>query len=129
MKPLVRQSGLTLLEVMVALFIFAVTGTAIMKAASEHLNGVGQIEEVAVATWVANNRLNEILMERPWPLKNNQKGQQDMAGRTWYWTQVVKATNNSDFKAVEISVSLKESRADNITTVVAYLAKPSEATQ
>ena len=129
MKPLVRQSGLTLLEVMVALFIFAVTGTAIMKAASEHLNGVGQIEEVAVATWVANNRLNEILMERPWPLKNNQKGQQDMAGRTWYWTQVVKATNNSDFKAVEISVSLKESRADNITTVVAYLAKPSEVTQ
>lgn len=129
MKSLVRQSGLTLLEVMVALFIFAVTGTAIMKAASEHLNGVGQIEEVAVATWVANNRLNEILMERPWPLKNNQKGQQDMAGRTWYWTQVVKATNDSDFKAVEISVSLKESRADNITTVVAYLAKPSEATQ
>lgn len=129
MKPLVRQSGLTLLEVMVALFIFAVTGTAIMKAASEHLNGVGQIEEVAVATWVANNRLNDILMERTWPLKNNQKGQQDMAGRTWYWTQVVKATNDSDFKAVEISVSLKESRADNITTVVAYLAKPSEATQ
>ena len=129
MKPLVRQSGLTLLEVMVALFIFAVTGTAIMKAASEHLNGVGQIEEVAVATWVANNRLNEILMERPWPLKNNQKGQQDMAGRTWYWTQVVKATNDSDFKAVEISVSLKESRTDNITTVVAYLAKPSEVTQ
>ncbi|MEC8227537.1 MAG: type II secretion system minor pseudopilin GspI [Pseudomonadota bacterium] len=129
MKPLVRQSGLTLLEVMVALFIFAVTGTAIMKAASEHLNGVGQIEEVAVATWVANNRLNDILMERPWPLKNNQKGQQDMAGRTWYWTQVVKATNDSDFKAVEISVSLKESRADNITTVVAYLAKPSEVTQ
>lgn len=129
MKSLVRQSGLTLLEVMVALFIFAVTGTAIMKAASEHLNGVGQIEEVAVATWVANNRLNEIMMERPWPLKNNQKGQQDMAGRTWYWTQVVKATNDSDFKAVEISVSLKESRADNITTVVAYLAKPSEATQ
>lgn len=129
MKSLTRQSGLTLLEVMVALFIFAVTGTAIMKAASEHLNGVGQIEEVAVATWVANNRLNDILMERPWPLKNNQKGQQDMAGRTWYWTQVVKATNDSDFKAVEISVSLKESRADNITTVVAYLAKPSEITQ
>lgn len=129
MKPLLRQSGLTLLEVMVALFIFAVTGTAIMKAASEHLNGVGQIEEVAVATWVANNRLNEIMMERPWPLKNNQKGQQDMAGRTWYWTQVVKATNDSDFKAVEISVSLNESRAGNITTVVAYLAKPSEASQ
>ncbi|TPV59293.1 type II secretion system protein GspI [Aestuariibacter sp. GS-14] len=113
---------------MVALFIFAVTGTAIMKAASEHLNGVGQIEEVAIATWVANNHINELLLERSWPLKNNQKGQQDMAGRTWYWTQVVKATNDSDFKAVEVSVSLKEQRTDNITTVVVYLAKPAEVT-
>ena len=39
-----KQQGMTLLEVMVALFIFAMTGGAIMKAASEHLNGVGQIE-------------------------------------------------------------------------------------
>ena len=128
MRVITRQSGLTLLEVMVALFIFAVTGTAIMKAASEHLNGVGQIEEVAIATWVANNHINELLLERSWPLKNNQKGQQDMAGRTWYWTQVVKATNDSDFKAVEVSVSLKEQRTDNITTVVVYLAKPAEVT-
>ena len=45
-----RQRGMTLLEVMVALFIFAMTGGAIMKAASEHLNGVGQIEEITIAT-------------------------------------------------------------------------------
>ncbi|MEC7699544.1 MAG: prepilin-type N-terminal cleavage/methylation domain-containing protein, partial [Pseudomonadota bacterium] len=32
------QSGLTLLEVMVALLIFALTGTAVLKAAGEHLS-------------------------------------------------------------------------------------------
>ena len=50
-------SGMTLLEVLVALFIFALTGTAIMKAASDHLTGVGQIEDITFATWVANNHL------------------------------------------------------------------------
>ncbi|MEP2652947.1 MAG: type II secretion system minor pseudopilin GspI, partial [Paraglaciecola sp.] len=50
------SSGMTLLEVMVALLIFALTATAIMKAASEHLTTVSQIEDITFATWVANNR-------------------------------------------------------------------------
>ena len=121
-----KQRGMTLLEVMVALFIFAMTGTAIMKAASEHLNGVGQIEEITIATWVANNQLNDIQLARPWPLKNNLKGKAEMADRTWHWKQVVKETGDSDFKAVEISVSLDADFRDTITTVVAYFAKPAE---
>lgn len=120
------QQGMTLLEVMVALFIFAMTGGAIMKAASEHLNGVGQIEEITIATWVANNHLNEIELERPWPIKNNQKGSAEMAERTWYWKQVVKDTGDSNFKAVEVTVSLDEDFSDTITTVVTYFAKPAE---
>lgn len=118
--------GMTLLEVMIALFIFAMTGGAIMKAASEHLNGVGQIEEVAIATWVANNRLNMLQLERPWPIKNNQKGQTEMAERTWYWVQKVKDTADADFKSVEITVSLDSKSQDSITTVVSYFAKPVE---
>jgi general secretion pathway protein I len=80
-------SGMTLLEVLVALFIFALTGTAIMKAASDHLTGVGQIEEITFATWVANNRLTQLHIDNTWPIKNNQKGEQEMAGRKWYWQQ------------------------------------------
>ena len=120
----IRQQGMTLLEVMVALFIFAMTGGAILKAASEHLSGVGQIEEITIATWVANNRLNELQLARSWPLKNNFKGSTDMADRTWYWQQVVKDTADSDFKSVEVSVSLNQDNSDSITTVVTYFAKP-----
>ncbi|NVK55865.1 MAG: type II secretion system minor pseudopilin GspI [Alteromonadaceae bacterium] len=117
---------MTLLEVMVALFIFAMTGGAIMKAASEHLSSLGQIEEITIATWVADNHLNQMQLEKPWPIKNNVKGQTDMAERTWYWQQVVKDTGDSEFKAVEISVSLSPDRSDTITTVVTYFAKPAE---
>lgn len=120
------QSGMTLLEVMVALFIFAMTGGAIMKATSEHLNGVAQIEEVTIATWVANNQLSTLQLERPWPIKNNRKGRVEMADRQWYWQQKVSNTEDSEFKSVEISVSLDPAYGDTITSVVAYFAKPSE---
>lgn len=49
-----------------------------------------------------------------------------MVGCIWYWIQVVKVINDSDFKVVEISVSLKESCVDNIIIVVVYFVKLSE---
>ncbi len=118
--------GMTLLEVMVALLIFAITGTAVMKAASEHLFGVGQIEEITFATWVANNRLNAMQREDTWPPKNNLKGQQQMADRMWYWQQKVIKTNDEDLRAIEVSVGLDEDYANSLTTVTTYVAKPSQ---
>lgn len=118
--------GMTLLEVMVALLIFAITGTAVMKAASEHLFGVGQIEEITFATWVANNRLNVMQREDTWPPKNNLKGEQKMADHTWYWQQRVVKTNDDDLRAIEISVGLDEDYSHSLTSVTTYVAKPSQ---
>ena len=90
-----NQKGMTLLEVMVALLIFALTGTAILKAAGDHLNNVGQIEAVTFASYVASNRLNQLQLDDTWPPKNNLKGSMEMADRTWYWQQKVTKTIDS----------------------------------
>jgi general secretion pathway protein I len=116
--------GMTLLEVMVAMVIFAITATAILKATGEHLNSVGQIEEITFASYVANNRLTEAHLESSWPPKNKQKGSQEMAGRTWYWQQQILTTSDKDFRAIEVSVSLDPEHGSSITTVTSYLAKP-----
>jgi general secretion pathway protein I len=120
-------SGMTLLEVLVALFIFALTGTAIMKAASDHLTGVGQIEEITFATWVANNRLTQLHIDNTWPIKNNQKGEQEMAGRKWYWQQSVSKTNDSDMVQVEVSVGLDEQYEDTVTSASTFIAKQTKS--
>jgi len=117
------QYGMTLLEVMVALVIFSLTGTAVMKAASEHLNGIGQIEEITFATWVANNRLTQVQIDRTWPPKSGQKGSQEMADRTWYWQQNALKTNDKDMFSIEIRVSLDEKFEQSITTVTSFVAK------
>lgn len=119
-----KQSGLTLLEVMVALLIFALTGTAILKAAGEHLSSVGQIESVTFANWVASNRLNQLQIENTWPPKNNLKGSVQMADRTWYWQQTVTKTNDSDLLSVTISVGEDERYSSSVTSVTTFVAKP-----
>lgn len=118
-----HSAGMTLLEVLVALFIFALTGTAIMKAASDHLTGVGQIEDITFATWVANNRLNQVHIDNTWPIKNNKKGEQEMAGRLWYWQQRTIKTSDDEMVQVEITVGLDEQYQESITSVSTFIAK------
>ena len=118
------QRGLTLLEVMVALLIFALTGTAVLKAAGEHLSSVGQIESVTFANWVASNRLNQLQLDTTWPPKNNLKGTMEMADRTWYWQQTVAKTNDNDLRAVTVSVGEDQSYKSSVTSVTTFVAKP-----
>jgi general secretion pathway protein I len=120
-------SGMTLLEVLVALFIFALTGTAIMKAASDHLTGVGQIEEITFATWVINNRLTQLHIDNTWPIKNNLKGEQELAGRRWYWLQRVNKTNDSDMVQVEVSVGLDDQYEDTVSSASTFIAKQTKS--
>ena len=120
-------SGMTLLEVLVALFIFALTGTAIMKAASDHLTGVGQIEEITFATWVINNRLTQLHIDNTWPIKDNLKGEQELAGRRWYWQQRVNKTNDSDMVQVEVSVGLDDQYEDTVSSASTFIAKQTKS--
>ncbi|MEG3765542.1 type II secretion system minor pseudopilin GspI [Alteromonas sp. 14N.309.X.WAT.G.H12] len=125
MKPVkTKQSGLTLLEVMAAIVIFAMAGTAALKAASDHLLSVGKIEEITFATWVANNRINKVKLTATWPPENNLRGTSEMANRTWYWKQVVKETSQEELQALEISVGLDANYDDFTTTVITYVAEP-----
>lgn len=122
------QQGLTFLEVLVALAIFAIAGSAILKAVGENSGAVSQLESITIANWVANNQLTQLKIKDSWPIKNNQKGSVDMAERSWYWKQTVTATNDKDLKAVSIEVGLDESYNEVVTTVTAYFAKPASST-
>ncbi len=120
-----QQAGFTLLEVMVAMFIFAVAGAAIIKTTSEHINSVGKLEEITFATWVANNQLTRasLLSEKTWPPKNKERGSVEMLGRTWYWQQQVQETADADLKAIIITVGSDPEYVGSITSVTTYVAK------
>ncbi|CAI8202297.1 MAG: Type II secretion system protein I [Glaciecola sp. HTCC2999] len=130
MKPefqqnLARQRGMTLIEVMVALLIFGLAGTAVMKAATENLTSVSQLQDITLATFVANNRLTQLHLEQEWPIRNNQKGDMEIAEVKWYWQQTVTKTQENDLVQVRISVAVDAEYQQMVTDVVSFFGKPS----
>lgn len=123
-----KQKGFTLIEVMVALAIFAIAGGAVLKATFEHLRSLSSLEELTFATWVANNQMTEATLRSQiqWPLKNNQKGKVELAGKQWFWKQEIKKTQDASLHQVTIIVALDDEMVNEVTGVTSFLSKVSQ---
>lgn len=122
-----KQTGLTLIEVMVAISIFALSATAIMKAASDHLNGLDTIENMTFANWVANNELNNLIVEQQWPPENNRRNSVEMAGVTWYIRHEVTQTQDPELRQVEVFIAQDEQMDNVVTSLITFVANPKPA--
>ena len=118
------QQGLTLLEVMVAMFIFAMSGAVLMKAATDHIQGLNEIENITYASWVANNELNNLLVEQQWPPENNRKGSVELAGTTWYYRHEVSQTQDTELRQIEVFVAEDEQMENIVTSMTTFIANP-----
>ena len=69
------QKGFTLLEVMLAMAVFAIAGVALVGSAENNFRNLSHLEKKMLANWVASNQLVEATLDDTWPPKNNKKGQ------------------------------------------------------
>ena len=123
-KTVRKQSGFTLIEVMLAMAIFAIAGVALLGAAQNNLTNLSQLEQKTIAGWVAANQLTASSLTKTWPPKNNRKGQVDMAGGEWFWQQIVQSTQNSSLKSVTIEVRQFDDQEKPVISLTTFLAKP-----
>ncbi|OKX53433.1 type II secretion system protein GspI [Escherichia coli] len=102
------KRGFTLLEVMIALAIFALAATAVLQIASGALSNQQIVEKKTVAGWVAKTQPALLyLMTREQRALRHQ-GESDMAGNRWYWRTTPLSTGNALLQAVDIEVSRHE---------------------
>jgi general secretion pathway protein I len=120
---LIKPLGFTLIEVMLAMAVFAIAGVALLGVADNNYRHISHIEEQMFANWVASNQLVEASLDKTWPPKNNRKGKVEMAGRTWYWQQKVIKTANKELRAVNMQVRLNEDDELVIASLMTYLAQ------
>ena len=118
-KPL----GFTLIEVMLAMAVFAIAGIALLSAASNNARNIGHLESKMFANWVASNQLVAANLVEKWPPKNNLKGDVELAGRTWFWQQKVIKTTDKDMRAIVMEVRLNEDDELAVTSLTTYVSK------
>jgi len=118
-KPL----GFTLIEVMLAMAVFAIAGIALLSAASNNARNIGHLESKMFANWVASNQLVAANLVEKWPPKNNLKGDVELAGRTWFWQQKVIKTTDKDMRAIIMEVRLNEDDELAVTSLTTYVSK------
>ncbi|NLS14473.1 type II secretion system minor pseudopilin GspI [Vibrio sp. SM6] len=110
--------GMTLLEVLVALVIFATAAMSVIRAVSQHVNTVGFLEEKMFAAMVADNQMALVVLAGKKP--SAKKGEAELAGRTWYWSVAPVATAQPLLSAFDVSVATAKN-AKPIVTVRSYV--------
>lgn len=99
-----NSRGFTLLEVLVALAIFAITAAAMINGIASSLSAQSYLERKTIAHWVAMNQLAETRLLTVWPSVGMSDGTEQMAGHEWHWTRKVEETADPKLRRVDIEV-------------------------
>lgn len=118
-----KTKGFTLIELLIAMAVFATAGAAVMKTASEHMNSISHLENMTFASYVAENQLNAVFLEKTWPLKSQQKTV-EFANRSWFWQQDIQKTADANFSAVVVKVSLADNPEKVVYQLQTFVGKP-----
>ena len=114
------QRGMTLLEVLVALAIFATAAISVIRAVTQHINTLSYLEEKTFAAMVVDKQMAMVMLH-PEKLKKTQ-GTQKLAERDWFWTITPVPTSDNLLKAFDVSVATSKN-ASPVVTVRSYVSK------
>ncbi len=116
----IKFKGFTLLEVMLALTIFAVIATTIMDASSQGINSIIHLEDKTIASWLAENKLTELRLSKQLSI-GEKKEQVKMAKQNWQVLSKTVKTQLPNIYRISISVS-KEDKTDSLITLTGVVS-------
>jgi general secretion pathway protein I len=116
--------GFTLIEVLVALAIIAVSLMAASRVALSVLNTSQDLKLKLSADWVAQNRLENHRVYEEWLPAGILKGQETQAGLTLNWVEEITDTPNPAFRKVVVNVYAPDHPEYSLRRLVGFLVKP-----
>ncbi len=121
MNSKTTEHGFTLIEVVIALFIFAVSVTALSTAIQGNIRNADYLKEKTIANWIANNKLVEIQAAGTYPPLQDKQDKIEYAGTEWVVnTKVLKAQTKMPIRIIEVSVGREaDGEADYFATLTA----------
>jgi len=99
-----RIRGFTLIEVVIALAIAAVSLAAVTAAISQMVDAANGVQERTYASWIAQNRIAEMRLANVVPEVDTTRGELTYAGLDWEWRATVSETGVENLYRVDIDV-------------------------
>jgi general secretion pathway protein I len=118
-----KQSGFTLLEVLVALAILAITMAAVSRTASSSIHHVEALRIRVIADWVAQNRLAQHQARGDYPQPGIQTGSEEQAGQTYPWREEIVATPNPSMRRIVVSVYAPDDATHTLRELTGFLVQ------
>lgn len=124
-----KNSGFTLLEVMIAITIFALVASTLSQTTSIAVGNQLNLEDRMIASWIAENQIIE-LRSVPWQDIKTESKEVEFANRKWAIKTLVTPQKQFsgvaiplDIKKAEVSVSDINNQEDaSVISYTAYLA-------
>ena len=118
-----RGRGFTLVEVMVALAIIALSLTAVAAKMARMIDTSNSMQERTYASWIAQNKITELRLANVIPEVTTTSGDLEYANRTWRWRAVISETGIENLYRVDVEVTSGDSNAV-IRKVTGFIGEP-----
>jgi general secretion pathway protein I len=118
-----HNQGFTLIEIMVAVTIIAISLTALLSTSGTQANSVTFLKQKTLAHWVAVNELEQMRIGKEFPDLGDKKGSTKMANHEWFWLRTTKKTENKDAREVTFTLYADKEYQQNLTSLIGYATR------
>lgn len=120
-----KQRGFTLIEIMVALSILAISMVTIYKSVAGYVNNASHLEQRTFAQWVAVYVAEKERMTKPWPnLGKSDDVVEGYAGHDWFYRIEVLKNEAAWMRTVNVEVFIDEESDNALGQLTYYVVRP-----